>query len=302
MVTWTETAFPILFGVDVSYDTLPVNLALCFVPWQLSLRRVVPDVIHPLALRTSSPSLPRHLYHHHYLAHTFFFSSQYTHIPLQTSFLHFLGYFSNFAIPLILLFLILSTLVTPLISFPTYIVVYSLPTYIGFCPCSRSFIHIPHYHYIIIWRYLLPQLLRLHTSWRGTLSHAFSRAIYILYSHVFRVSPYVAAPRVLHPPSLYMPGMKPKCASINLLSIIISKIFKVYQLYPSAIPHNPGCFTPLYKLIQSDYLSTPLIIYTLCIRLITCQSLPLPNTYTHPLESHPFPLSLLSPFVHVILT
>ena len=41
--------------------------------------------------------------------------------------------------------------------------------------------------------------------------------------------------------------------------------------------------------------------YTLCIRLITCQSLLLPNTFTHPLESHPFPLSLLYSFVITLL-
>ena len=40
-----------------------------------------------------------------------------------------------------------------------------------------------------------------------------------------------------------------------------------------------------------------LLSYTLCIRLIICQSLLLPNTYTHLLKSHPFPLSLLSSFV-----
>ena len=41
--------------------------------------------------------------------------------------------------------------------------------------------------------------------------------------------------------------------------------------------------------------------YTLCIILITCQSLLLPNTSTHLLESHPFPLSLLSSFVITLL-
>ena len=41
--------------------------------------------------------------------------------------------------------------------------------------------------------------------------------------------------------------------------------------------------------------------YTLCIRLITCQSLLLPNISTHLLESYPFPLSLLSSFVITLL-
>ena len=108
-------------GVDVSYETLPVNPALCFIPCQFSLRQVVPDVIQPLALRTFPPSLPRHLYNHHSLAHTFFFSSQYMTIPLQTTFMHFLDISPTFAIPLILSFLILSSLVTPLIHLNTII-------------------------------------------------------------------------------------------------------------------------------------------------------------------------------------
>ena len=92
--------FPILCGIDVSYDTLPDNPALCFIPVQFSLRQAVPDIIQPLALRTSSPSFPRHLYHHHSLAHTFFFFySQYMSIPIQTTFLYFLGYLSHLRYP-----------------------------------------------------------------------------------------------------------------------------------------------------------------------------------------------------------
>ena len=41
--------------------------------------------------------------------------------------------------------------------------------------------------------------------------------------------------------------------------------------------------------------------FTHCIILITCQSLLLPNTSTHPLESHPSPLSFLSSFVITLL-
>ena len=41
--------------------------------------------------------------------------------------------------------------------------------------------------------------------------------------------------------------------------------------------------------------------YTLCVRLITYQSLLLPNTSTYLLESQPFPLSLLSSFVMTLL-
>ena len=68
----------------------------------------------PLALRTSSPSLPRHLCHHHSLVHAFFFSSQYI-CPYHFKLLSwtFLDISPTFAIPLILSFLILSSLVTP---------------------------------------------------------------------------------------------------------------------------------------------------------------------------------------------
>ena len=69
-------------------------------------------------------------------------------------------------------------------------------------------------------------------------------------------------------------------------------------------PHNPGCLTHqsigtirLY-LHSVDILSCS---YTLSIILITCQHLLFPNTSTHPLESHPFPLSLLSSFVITLL-
>ena len=47
----------------------------------------------------SSPSIPRHLHHHHSLAYIFFFSSQYMPTPLQSTFLHFLGYFSHLRCP-----------------------------------------------------------------------------------------------------------------------------------------------------------------------------------------------------------
>ena len=100
-------SFHIVCGVDVSYETLSVKPALCFIllaclvclrrrtrnitndrspgwcfiPWQLSLRQVVSGVIQPLPLRTSSPSLPRHLHRHHYFAHIVIFSSHY--LPTQ---------------------------------------------------------------------------------------------------------------------------------------------------------------------------------------------------------------------------
>ena len=64
-----------------------------------SLRHVVPDVFQPPQLRSSSPSFPRHLHHHHSLAYVFFLSSQYIPIPLQPTFLHFLGCFSHLRCP-----------------------------------------------------------------------------------------------------------------------------------------------------------------------------------------------------------
>ena len=49
----------------------------------------------PPPLQFSHPSFPRHLHHHHSLAHIFFFSSQYMPIPLKPTFMHFHGYFSH---------------------------------------------------------------------------------------------------------------------------------------------------------------------------------------------------------------
>ena len=46
-----------------------LNPVLRFLPWQFSLWQVVLDVIQPPLLRSSSPSFPRHLHHHHSLAY-----------------------------------------------------------------------------------------------------------------------------------------------------------------------------------------------------------------------------------------
>ena len=69
--------FPPLCGVVVSYQTPPFNPVLHYCSRQCSLRQVVPDVIQPPPLWSSSPSFPRYLHHHHSPAYVFFFSSQY---------------------------------------------------------------------------------------------------------------------------------------------------------------------------------------------------------------------------------
>ena len=46
-------------------------------------------------LRFGLPSTHQYLHRHHSLAHIFFFSSQYIPMPLQPTFLYFLGYFSH---------------------------------------------------------------------------------------------------------------------------------------------------------------------------------------------------------------
>ena len=91
--------FPLSCGVDVSYETPPSSSVLSVLPGQFSLGQVVPDAIQPPPLWSSSPSFPRHLHHHHCLAYVFVFSSQYVPIPLQPTFLYFLGYFSHLRCP-----------------------------------------------------------------------------------------------------------------------------------------------------------------------------------------------------------
>ena len=91
--------FPLSCGVDVSYETPPSSSVLSVLPGQFSLGQVVPDAIQPPPLWSSSPSFPRHLHRHHSLAYVFVFSSQYVPIPLQPTFLYFLGYFSHLRCP-----------------------------------------------------------------------------------------------------------------------------------------------------------------------------------------------------------
>ena len=127
-------SFPILCGVDVSYETLTVNPALCYRFLKFSLHQVNPDVIQPLALRTFTPSLPPHPYQHHSIAHTMscFFSSQYITIPLQTTFLHFLGYFSHLCYPTNSFIPYSIQLGNSSHPFPQHFVISLLPMYIGF--------------------------------------------------------------------------------------------------------------------------------------------------------------------------
>ena len=91
--------FPLLCGVDVSYETPPSRPVLRVLLGQPPLRQVVPDAIQPPPLWSSSPSFPRHLHPHHSLPYVFVFSSRNMPIPLQPTLLHFLGYFSHFCRP-----------------------------------------------------------------------------------------------------------------------------------------------------------------------------------------------------------
>ena len=91
--------FPLSCGVDVSYEMPPSSSVLSVLPGQFSLGQVVLDAIQPPPLWCSSPSFPRHLHRHHSLAYVFVFSSQYVPIPLQPTFLYFLGYFSHLRCP-----------------------------------------------------------------------------------------------------------------------------------------------------------------------------------------------------------
>ena len=83
----------------MSYETPPSSSVLSVLPGQFSLGQVVPDAIQPPPLWSSSPSFPRHLHRHHSLAYVFVFSSEYVPIPLQPTFLYFLGYFSYLRCP-----------------------------------------------------------------------------------------------------------------------------------------------------------------------------------------------------------
>ena len=92
--------------------------------------------------------------------------------------------------------------------------------YIRLCPGSRSIIHILYYHYIIIWQSLLP----------------IAHSDFLTRHSIVRLPCFSIRCRTANIASaIPLPGIKPNCASLCLLSIILSQIFKVYQSYPSAI-------------------------------------------------------------------
>ena len=109
--------FPLACGVDVSYETSPSGSVLSVLPGQFSLGQVVPDAIQPPPLWSSSPSFPRHLHRHHSSSclriHLLFSIRAHTTFNLLSC--TFLDISPTFVVPLILSFLILSSLVTPLI-------------------------------------------------------------------------------------------------------------------------------------------------------------------------------------------
>ncbi len=110
----SSASFPLLWGVDVSYETPPMNSVLPFLPRQFSLRQFLLDVIQPPPLRSSSPSFPRHLHHHPSLA----YSSSLLNTCAYHLNLYFHSLFFNILSTFVVLirsFVILSSLVTPLI-------------------------------------------------------------------------------------------------------------------------------------------------------------------------------------------
>ena len=80
---------PLWCWVDASYHMPPLNSVLRLLPWQSTLQQVVPGVIQPHSLWSTSPSFPRNLHRHDSLAHTFVVSFQYMPIPLHPAFLYF---------------------------------------------------------------------------------------------------------------------------------------------------------------------------------------------------------------------
>ena len=98
----------------------------------------------------------------------------------------------------------------------------------------RFYIHILYYHYKLIW----PSLLHIVPPDFLT-GHSIVRLFYIYICHNIQscfpcISIRCRTANIAS--AIPLPGIKPSGASPSLLSIIISQIIKVYQLYPSAIP------------------------------------------------------------------
>ena len=107
-----------------SYESPPFSSVMRFLPWQFSLRQVLPDVIQLPPLLSSSLSLLRHIHHHHSSTNKLFFSSQliptWTYFPVSPTLL---DISPTFVVPLVLSFLMMSSLVIPHIHLN--IVIYS---------------------------------------------------------------------------------------------------------------------------------------------------------------------------------
>ena len=82
--TSSSSSFPLLCGVDVSCETPPSRPVLRVLLRQPPLRQIVPDVIHPPPLWSSSPSFPRHLHPQYSLPYVFVFS-KHAHTTLTYS-------------------------------------------------------------------------------------------------------------------------------------------------------------------------------------------------------------------------
>ena len=122
--------FPLLCGVEVSYETPPFSPVLRVIPGQLfSLRDVVPHAIQPPPFWSSCPSFPRQRHHHRSLAYVFVFSSQYMPYHFNVLSCNFLDMSPTFVVPLILSFLILSSLDTAQGSAPYIIAEYAVLFY-----------------------------------------------------------------------------------------------------------------------------------------------------------------------------
>ena len=162
---------------------------------------------------------------------------------------------------------------------------------IGFCPGYRCFVHILYFHYIIIWQ---------------SLNSSYSHPDFLTWHSIARLPRFSIRCRTANIASATPLSIWDKsklCVPKPSLNNHFTHIQSISAL-SICNPHNPGCLTHqsigtirLY-LHSVDILSCS---YTLSIILITCQHLLFPNTSTHPLESHPFPLSLLSSFVITLL-